>query len=88
MILLLLILSRFHFDETNRMMRMVTDLLHLSRIDNTTSQLDVELINFTAFITFILNRFDKMRSQDDEKNMNLLEITLLIQFGSRLIPIR
>lgn len=54
-------------DETNRMMRMVTDLLHLSRIDNTTSQLDVELINFTAFITFILNRFDKMRSQDDEK---------------------
>ena len=70
------------------MMRMVTDLLHLSRIDNTTSQLDVELINFTAFITFILNRFDKMRSQDDEKNMNLLEITLLIQFGSRLIPIR
>ncbi|WP_247952049.1 cell wall metabolism sensor histidine kinase VicK [Streptococcus oralis] len=59
-------------DETNRMMRMVTDLLHLSRIDNTTSQLDVELINFTAFITFILNRFDKMRSQDDEKKYELV----------------
>ena len=59
-------------DETNRMMRMVTDLLHLTRIDNATSQLDVELINFTAFITFILNRFDKMRSQDDEKKYELV----------------
>ena len=59
-------------DETNRMMRMVTELLHLSRIDNATTQLDVELINFTAFITFILNRFDKMRSQDDEKKYELV----------------
>ena len=59
-------------DETNRMMRMVTDLLHLSRIDNASTQLDVELINFTAFITFILNRFDKMRSQDDEKKYELV----------------
>mgnify|MGYP000938996880 FL=1 len=59
-------------DETNRMMRMVTDLLHLSRIDNATTRLDVELINFTAFITFILNRFDKMRSQDEEKKYELV----------------
>ena len=59
-------------DETNRMMRMVTDLLHLSRIDNASSHLDVELINFTAFITFILNRFDKMRSQDQEKKYELV----------------
>ena len=59
-------------DETNRMMRMVTDLLHLSRIDNATTQLDVELINFTAFITFILNRFDKMRAQDQEKKYELV----------------
>ena len=59
-------------DETNRMMRMVTDLLHLSRIDNATTKLDVELINFTAFITFILNRFDKMRNQDEEKKYELV----------------
>ena len=59
-------------DETNRMMRMVTDLLHLSRIDNATTRLDVELINFTAFITFILNRFDKMRNQDEEKKYELV----------------
>ena len=59
-------------DETNRMMRMVTDLLHLSRIDNATGHLDVELINFTAFITFILNRFDKIRAQDQEKKYELV----------------
>ena len=59
-------------DETNRMMRMVTDLLHLSRIDNATSHLDVELINFTAFITFILNRFDQIRVQDEEKKYELV----------------
>ena len=59
-------------NETNRMMRMVTDLLHLSRIDNATSHLDVELINFTAFITFILNRFDKIRAQDQEKKYELV----------------
>ena len=59
-------------DETNRMMRMVTDLLHLSRIDNATSHLDVALINFTAFITFILNRFDKMRGPDGEKKYELV----------------
>ena len=53
-------------NETNRMMRMVTDLLSLSRIDNETSQLDIELTNFTVFITFILNRFDKIKSQSQE----------------------
>ena len=53
-------------NETNRMMRMVTDLLSLSRIDNETSQLDIGLTNFTAFITFILNRFDKIKSQSQE----------------------
>ena len=53
-------------NETNRMMRMVTDLLSLSRIDNETSQLEIESTNFTAFITFILNRFDKIKSQSQE----------------------
>ncbi|MGT2924351.1 cell wall metabolism sensor histidine kinase VicK [Streptococcus caviae] len=50
-------------DETNRMMRMITDLLSLSRIDNQTSRLDVELTNFTAFLDYILDRFDQIQSQ-------------------------
>ena len=59
-------------DETNRIMRMVSDLLSLSRIDNATSHLDIELTNFTAFITFILNRFDKIRSQNDDKKYEII----------------
>lgn len=50
-------------EETNRMMRMIADLLNLSRIDNQASQLEVELTNFTAFITAILNRFELVKNQ-------------------------
>ena len=59
-------------NETNRMMRMVTDLLSLSRIDNETSHLEVELTNFTAFTTFILNRFDKIKNQDETKKYEII----------------
>lgn len=58
--------------ETNRMMRMISDLLNLSRIDNETSQLEVEWTNFTAFITFILNRFDKIKQQEGEKKYEIV----------------
>lgn len=54
-------------DETNRMMRMISDLLSLSRIDNQVGTIDVELINFTAFVTFILNRFDQIKNADSDK---------------------
>ncbi|HEK9547570.1 TPA: cell wall metabolism sensor histidine kinase VicK, partial [Streptococcus equi subsp. equi] len=50
-------------DETNRMMRMISDLLNLSRIDNHVTQLSVEMTNFTAFMTSILNRFDLVKNQ-------------------------
>ncbi len=78
-------------DETNRMMRMISDLLSLSRIDNEVTHLDVEMTNFTAFMTSILNRFDQIRNQNkqsQEKFMKLSEIILLSQFGWKLIQIR
>lgn len=59
-------------NETNRMMRMITDLLSLSRIDNQVGEMDVELINFTAFITFILNRFDQMKNSDVGKTYAII----------------
>lgn len=59
-------------DETNRMMRMITDLLSLSRIDNQVGEMDVELINFTAFVTFILNRFDQMKNSDVGKTYAII----------------
>ena len=51
-------------DETNRMMRMISDLLALSRIDNKSTQLNVEMTTFTAFMTYILNRFGQIKSQE------------------------
>ncbi|EHJ52956.1 cell wall metabolism sensor histidine kinase VicK [Streptococcus macacae] len=54
-------------DETNRMMRMISDLLSLSRIDNQTSHLDVELTNFTAYMNYILDRFDQISLQSESK---------------------
>ena len=51
-------------DETNRMMRMISGLLALSRIDNKSTQLNVEMTNFTAFMTYILNRFGQIKSQE------------------------
>ncbi|MGZ7254074.1 cell wall metabolism sensor histidine kinase VicK, partial [Streptococcus pyogenes] len=54
-------------DETNRMMRMISDLLSLTRFDNQVKTMEFELINFTAFVTFILNRFDQMKSQNMDK---------------------
>lgn len=59
-------------DETNRMMRMITDLLSLSRIDNQVGTMNVELINFTAFVTFILNRFDRIKGQNSDKEYSLI----------------
>ena len=46
------------------MMRMISDLLALSRIDNKSTQLDVEMTNFTAFMTYILNRLIQIKSQE------------------------
>ena len=51
-------------DETNRMMRMISDLLALSRIDNKSTQLNVEMTNITAFMTYILNRLGQIKSQE------------------------
>ena len=59
-------------DETNRMMRMISDLLSLSRIDNQIKTMEFELINFTAFVTFILNRFDQMKSQNMDKEYEIV----------------
>ncbi|TCD46105.1 cell wall metabolism sensor histidine kinase VicK [Streptococcus sp. X16XC17] len=64
-------------DETNRMMRMITDLLSLSRIDNQVGSMNVELINFTAFVTFILNRFDRIKGQNSDKEYSLIRDYLI-----------
>lgn len=54
--------------ETERMIRMINDLLNLSRMDRGVSKLDLELVNFNDFLTHILNRFEMIVKTDKNKS--------------------
>ena len=51
-------------EETERMIRMVNDLLVLSRMDRGTTKLELEWVNFTDFVSHLLNRFDMIVEHD------------------------
>lgn len=54
-------------DETQRMIRMINDLLELSRLDQGTMDVKLEVINLNSLFNFVLNRFD-MILENDAKN--------------------
>ncbi len=56
--------------ETDRMIRMIQDLLHLSRIDSGKSDLNKELIDLTALFTQVLNRFDMLLDSEEYRDNN------------------
>jgi two-component system sensor histidine kinase VicK len=51
-------------DETDRMIRMINDLLSLSRMDSGTAKLNLELVNLNELFNYILDRFDMMLKND------------------------
>ena len=51
-------------EETERMIRMVNDRLVLSRMDRGTTKPDLEWVNFTDFVSHLLNRFDMIVEHD------------------------
>ncbi|GAA6113555.1 MAG: cell wall metabolism sensor histidine kinase WalK [Apilactobacillus sp.] len=51
-------------EETDRMIRMINDLLTLSRMDSGTQKIDKELVNITELFNYILNRFDMIIKSD------------------------
>ncbi|KRM05732.1 MAG: cell wall metabolism sensor histidine kinase WalK [Liquorilactobacillus ghanensis] len=53
-------------DETDRMIRMVNDLLSLSRMDSGTAKLDLELVNLNELYNYILDRFDMMLKNEPD----------------------
>ncbi|WP_390409565.1 cell wall metabolism sensor histidine kinase WalK [Lacticaseibacillus jixiensis] len=53
-------------EETDRMIRMINDLLSLSRMDSGTSKIEMETINLNEFFNYILDRFDMMLKTDNE----------------------
>ena len=57
-------------DETDRMIRMINDLLTLSRMDSGTQQLNSELVNINELFNYVLNRFDMILEKDDKPEKN------------------
>ncbi len=62
-------------DETNRMIRMINDLLNLSRMDSGNAQLQKEFINFKDLVNFVLDRFDMMIDKTDKDYVIRREFT-------------
>lgn len=52
-------------EETDRMIRMINDLLTLSRMDSGTQKVDLEMVNLNELFNYVLDRFDMMLKQDD-----------------------
>ncbi|EOY2448906.1 cell wall metabolism sensor histidine kinase WalK [Listeria monocytogenes] len=50
-------------NETERMIRLVNDLLKLSRMDGGREQLEKSFVNFTYFFNHIIDRFEMMKKE-------------------------
>ena len=58
--------------ETDRMIRMISDLLHLSRMDAKQQVINRELIIFKDLVNHILDRFDMMLHSEDYEGKNYI----------------
>lgn len=56
--------------ETDRMIRMITDLLHLSRMDQGLPQLELEFVSMNDLFGHILDRFEVMFSSEQYRDRN------------------
>ena len=52
-------------EETDRMIRMINDLLKLSRMDVGRVKLDLELVNLNELFNYVLDRFEMMLEKDN-----------------------
>ncbi len=53
-------------EETDRMIRMISDLLNLSRMDAGNNALDMEYVNINELFNHVLDRFDMMIQSSDQ----------------------
>ena len=53
-------------EETDRMIRMITDLLNLSRMDAGKDTFELEYVNINELFSHVLNRFDMMLKSADK----------------------
>ncbi|MFL2127125.1 cell wall metabolism sensor histidine kinase WalK [Latilactobacillus curvatus] len=62
-------------EETDRMIRMINDLLSLSRMDQGTAKMNLEYVNLNEFFGYALDRFDMMIKRDQEHEDDLPKLT-------------
>ena len=71
-------------DETERMIRMINDLLSLSRMDRGVARMDLEWVNLNDFVNHVLNRFDMMLKSDSDK-MHKKKYTIKREFSHQAL---
>ena len=62
-------------EETNRMIRMINDLLQLSRMDANKIELQKELVNLNELFNYVLDRFDMVIKDSDQNYVIKREFT-------------
>ena len=70
-------------EETERMIRLVNDLLQLSKMDNESDQINKEIIDFNMFINKIINRHEM-----SAKDTTFIRDIPKRRFSQNLIPIK
>ena len=65
--------------ETDRMMRMITDLLNLSRMDQNRLGLEKEFINMNELVLHIVNRFEMVLQSEPYRDKNYRILTDITQ---------
>ena len=65
--------------ETDRMMRMITDLLNLSRMDQKRFGLEKEFINMNELVVHIVNRFEMVLQSEPYRDKNYRILTDITQ---------
>lgn len=72
-------------NETDRMIRMIQDLLHLSRIDSGKSALELEIMDITEMVDHVMNRFEMLihsteyKGKDYQINKMLIEEAIFVE---------
>ena len=74
-------------EEADRMIRLINDLLNLSRMDSGTAKLDLETVNLNELFAYILNRFDMMIEKDnnDTRQTKTKNYTIKREFTKRTV---
>lgn len=63
-------------DETDRMIRLVEDLLQLSRMDNAAEEINKEIVDFNLFLNRVIDRFEMTHKGEVEFIRNIPETAI------------